>query len=55
MWEGMGEEFKFYLVSGSNVCSLISEGVLGVQNFPMINRALLGKWLWCSAYEREVL
>ena len=55
MWEGMGEEFRFYLVSGSKVCSLNSEGVLGVQNFLMVNRALQGMWLWCSAYEREVL
>lgn len=45
MWEGMGEEFKFYLVSGSKMCSPISKGVLGVQNFLMVNRAFLGKWL----------
>lgn len=51
----MGEEIKFHLVSWPKVCSPISERVLGVQNFLLFNRALLGKWLWCYAMEREAL
>ena len=30
LWVGLGEEFKFYLVSWSKVCYSIFEGGLGV-------------------------
>jgi hypothetical protein len=45
LWGGLGEEFKYHLVSWSKVCSPISEGGLGIRNLLMFNRALLGKWL----------
>jgi hypothetical protein len=51
----MGEEVNFYLVSWSKVCSLITEGGLGVWNLLTFNRALMGMWLWRYAYEREAL
>jgi len=51
----LGEEFKFYLVSWPKVCSPISEGGSGVRNLLMFNHALLKKWLWRYAYERERL
>lgn len=44
LWEGMGEEVEFHLVSWSKVCSPITEGGLGVRNLPMFNRAFLVKW-----------
>jgi hypothetical protein len=50
---GLGEEFKFHLISWSKVCPLISKGGLGVWNLQMFNRALLGKWLWCYVRERD--
>jgi hypothetical protein len=53
LWGRIGEEFKYHLVSWSKVCSPISEAGLGVQNFKMFNRALLGKWLWRYVHERE--
>jgi hypothetical protein len=34
---GLGEEFKFHLVSWPNVCSPIFMGGLGVQNLLMFN------------------
>jgi hypothetical protein len=43
LWGGLGEEFKFRLVSWSKVYSLISEGGLGIWNLLKFNRALLGK------------
>jgi len=52
LWGGIGEEFKFHLVSWSKVCSSMSEGGLGVRNLLMFNHALLG-WLWCYVYKRE--
>jgi hypothetical protein len=50
---GLGEEFKYHLVSWSKVCSPISEEGLGIGNLMMFNRALLGKWLWRYGLERE--
>jgi hypothetical protein len=43
LWGGLGEEFKFYLVSWSKVCSMIYEGGLGFQRLLMFNCTLLGK------------
>jgi hypothetical protein len=53
LWGGTGEEFKYHLVSWSNVCSPIFEGGLGIRNLRIFNRALLGKWLWRNVHERE--
>jgi hypothetical protein len=43
LWSRLGEEFKYYLVSWSKVCSSISKGGLGVRNLLLFNRALLRK------------
>jgi hypothetical protein len=55
LWGGLGEEFKYHLVSWSIVCSPISEGGLGIKNLRIFNQTLLGKWLWHYAHEREAL
>jgi len=55
LWGGLGEEFKYHLVSWSTICSPISEGGLGIRNLRIFNQTLLGKWLWHFAHEREVL
>jgi hypothetical protein len=52
LWGGTGEEFKFYLVNWSKVCSPISNDGLGIRNLRIFNKALLGKWLWRYAHER---
>jgi hypothetical protein len=55
LWGGIGEEFKYHLVSWSTVCSPISEGGLGIRNLRIFNKTLLGKWLWRYVHEREAL
>jgi hypothetical protein len=42
LWGGLGVEFKYHLMSWSNVCSPISKGGLGIKNLMVFNRALLG-------------
>jgi hypothetical protein len=46
LWGGLGEDFKYHLVSWSTICSPISDGGLGIRNLRTFNKALLGKWLW---------
>jgi len=53
LWGGLGEEFKFHLVSWSKVCALIYKGGLGIKNLLVFNRNLLGKWFWCYGIERD--
>jgi hypothetical protein len=53
LWGGMGEEFKYQLVSWSKICTLISEGGLGSRNLWVFNHTLLGKWLWRFGIERD--
>jgi hypothetical protein len=53
LWGGKGDEFKIHLVNWSKVCMSTEAGGLGVRNLIQFNRALLGKWLWRFANERE--
>jgi hypothetical protein len=53
LWRGIGEEFKYHLVSWAKVCSSISEGGLGIRNLRMFNHTLLGKWLWRFGIEKD--
>jgi hypothetical protein len=55
LWGGVGEEFKYHLVSWSEGCSPILEGGLGIRNLRIFNKALLGKWLWRYAHERGLV
>ena len=55
LWEGMGGEFKYHLVNWDRVCTPIQCGGLGIRNLVTFNQALLGKWLWRYATEREAL
>jgi hypothetical protein len=53
LWGGIGDEFKYHLVSQAKVWFPISEGGLGICNLRMFNRALLGKWLWRFGIKRD--
>jgi hypothetical protein len=53
LWGGIGEEFKYHLVSWSKVCTPISKGELSIRNLLIFNCALSGKWLWQFGIERD--
>ena len=55
MWGGLGEEFKYHLVGWDRVCQPIRCGGLGIKNLVLFNPAILDKWLWRYATEKEAL
>jgi hypothetical protein len=52
-WGGVGDKFKFHLVSWSSICSPFFSGGLGDKNLIQLNCALLEKWLCCFATKKE--
>ena len=55
LWNGRSMENKFYLVDWKTVCKSKLERGLGLRPVMLMNRALLGKWLWRSGNETEGL
>ena len=53
LWGGIGKEYKYHIVSWLKVCTLISEGGLGIRSLLKFNHALLGKWLGRYGLETE--
>ena len=55
LWGGGSLERKPHLVNWATVCTMKKKGGLGLRRFSNLNKALLCKWCWWFANERNSL
>lgn len=55
LWEGSMVDRKYHLVKWDKVCSSIRDGGLGIKKLKLVNKALMGKWLWRFMVDKDAL
>ncbi|XP_026396984.1 uncharacterized protein LOC113291698 [Papaver somniferum] len=55
LWGEEGDQRKMSWVSWLKICNLKENGGLGIRNLRLVNKALLAKWHWRYAREKQAL
>ncbi|KAF8390326.1 hypothetical protein HHK36_024851 [Tetracentron sinense] len=55
LWHGKGDKRKYHLVDWAQICKPLAAGGLNLAPLSVVNKALLGKWVWRFGEERESL